>query len=98
LWAQLWERYVQSKLDYKCTAEVLQSKRREAGADCLRLVVWLEPLGAEMQRATAVALLREIFTQQAEVKQGESTSNGSVEPVEPVKVHATGGATVRGRI
>ena len=89
-WEQLWERYVQSKLDYKSTAEVLQSKRRQAGADCLRLLEWLEPLGAEIQQAKAVALLREVFTQQYEVKQGESTSNGSVEPVEPVKVHATG--------
>jgi hypothetical protein len=40
-WEQLWERYVQSKLDYKSTAEVLQSKRRQAGADCLRLLEWL---------------------------------------------------------
>ena len=27
-WERLWERYVESKLDYKSTAEVLQSKRR----------------------------------------------------------------------
>ena len=43
-WEQLWERYVESKLDYKTSAEVLQSKRRQAGVDCLRLLNWLEPL------------------------------------------------------
>jgi transposase len=81
-WEQLWERYVESKLDYKTTAEVLQSKRRQAGADCLRLLEWLEPLGAEIREAKAVALLREVFTQQYEVEQSGK--------VEPVKVHGTG--------
>ncbi len=89
-WEQLWERYVESNLDYKSTAEVLQSKRRQAGTDCLRLLKWLEPLGAEIREAKAVALLREVFTQQYEVKQDESTSTSSVESVEPVKVHGTG--------
>jgi hypothetical protein len=46
-WEQLWERYVESKLHYKSAEETLQSKRRQAGADCLRLLEWLEPLGAE---------------------------------------------------
>lgn len=89
-WEQLWERYVESKLDYKSTAEVLQSKRHQAGADSLRLLKWLEPLGAEIRDAKAVALLRKVFTQQYEVEQGGSSSTSSVESVEPVKVHATG--------
>ena len=53
-WEQLWERYVESKLDYKTTAEVLQSKRRQADSDCLRLLEWLEPLGAELRKAKTV--------------------------------------------
>ena len=68
-WEQLWERYVESKLDYKSTAEVLQSKRRQAGADCLRLLEWLGPLGAELREAKGVALLREVFAQQYELEQ-----------------------------
>ena len=39
-WEDLWERYVESKLDYKSAEETLQSKRRQAGADCLRLLEW----------------------------------------------------------
>jgi transposase len=81
-WEQLWERYVESKLDYKSAAEVLQAKRRQAGADCLRLLKWLEPLGVEIGEAKAVALLREVFAQQYEVEQSGK--------IEPVKVHATG--------
>ena len=81
-WEQLWERYVESKLDYKSTAEALQSKRRQAGADCLRLLEWLEPLGVEVREAKGIALLREVFSQQYEVDQSGK--------IEPVKVHATG--------
>ena len=33
-WEQLWERYVESKLDYKSAEETLPSKRRQVGADC----------------------------------------------------------------
>jgi len=81
-WEQLWERYVESKLDYKSAAEVLQSKRRQAGADCLRLLKWLEPLGPELREAKGVALLREVFAQQYELEQSGQ--------IDPVKVHATG--------
>ena len=81
-WEQLWERYIESKLDYKTTAEVLQSKLRQAGADCLGLLKWLEPLRVELRQGKAVAQLREVFAQQYELEQ-----NGQIEPV---KVHATG--------
>src|SRR5271166_6083828 len=81
-WEQLWERYVESKLDYKSTAEALQSKRRQAGADCLHLLEWLEPLGVEVREAKGIALLREVFSQQYELEQSGKS--------EPVKVHATG--------
>jgi transposase len=89
-WEQLWERYVESKLDYKSTAEALQSKRRQAGVDCLRLLEWLEPLGVEVREAKGIDLLREVFSQQYEVDQSGKTSTSSVESIEPVKVHATG--------
>ena len=81
-WEELRERYVESKLDYKSAEETLQSKRRQAGADCLRLLEWLEPLGAEVREAKGVALLRKVFSQQYEVQQSGQ--------IEPVKVHASG--------
>ena len=68
-WELLWERYVQSKLDYKSAEEVLQSKRRQVGADSLRLLECLEPLGAELWESKGVALLREVFAQQYELEQ-----------------------------
>jgi hypothetical protein len=81
-WEQLWERYVESKLDYKCSEETLRSKSRQAGADCLLLLDWLEPLKAELRDAKAVALLRKVFGQQYELDQSGK--------IVPVKVHGAG--------
>ena len=88
-WEQHWERYVESKLDYKIAQESLQTKLRQAGTDCLLLLDWLEPLGSEFRDAKRVALLREVFSQQYELDQSGKTSTSSVESLEPVKVHGS---------
>ena len=62
-WGLLWERYVESKLDYKSGEEGLESKIRQARADYLYLLQWLEPLGTEIHEGKPVALLREVFAQ-----------------------------------
>jgi transposase len=81
-WALLWERYVESKLDYKSNEETLRAKLAQAGEDCLGLLQWLEPLPVELREGKQVALLREVFAQQY-VVEGPGK-------VAPVKVHATG--------
>lgn len=81
-WEIVWERYVENKLDYKSSEETLQAKRRQAGADCWRLLRWLEPLETEIRQSKQVALLREVFAQQYVVEQDHK--------IEAVKVHATG--------
>jgi len=80
-WDLFWERYVESKLDYKSGAEVLKTKQVQTGIDSLRLLQWLEALATEVREGQQVRLLREVFAQQYEL-------DGS-EP-KPVKVHATG--------
>ncbi len=81
-WELLWERYVESKPDYKSSEETLQAKRRQAGNDCLRLLQCLEPCAIELRQGKQVSLLREVFGQQFVVE-----ADGKIEPV---KVHATG--------
>jgi transposase len=81
-WELLWERYVESKLDYKSSEDTLQAKRRQAGNDCLRLLQWLEPCPSELRQGKQVSLLREVFAQQFVVEADGKT--------EPVNVHATG--------
>lgn len=81
-WKLLWERYVESKLDYKTSEETLLAKQRQAGTDSLRLLEWLAPMPIELREGKEVALLRKVFTEQF-VIEGPGK-------VERVKVHATG--------
>jgi len=80
-WELFWERYVESKLDYKSGHEVLKNKHRQAGEDGLRVLQWLEPMAPELRYGQQVKLLREVFAQQYLVKTG---------PAEAVKAHAPG--------
>jgi transposase len=48
-WELFWERYVQSKLDYRAGQEVLKNKHYQAGQDCRRLLQWLEPMASELR-------------------------------------------------
>ena len=80
-WDLFWERYVESRLDYKSGQEVLKNKHRQAGEDCLRLLQWLEPMAPELRYGQQVELLREVFAQQYLVKAGQA---------EAVKEHAPG--------
>ena len=81
-WDLVWERYVESKLDYKSSEETLRAKQRQAGVDCLRLLQWLAPLPIELREGKAITLLRKVFSEQFVVQEAGK--------VEAVKVHATG--------
>jgi|SRR5579859_901247 len=81
-WDLVWERYVESKLDYKSSEETLKAKQQQAGVDSLRLLQWLEPLPVELREGKGVALLRKVFSEQYVVQEPEQ--------VDRVKVHATG--------
>ena len=81
-WDLVWERYVESKLDYKSSEETLRAKQRQAGVDCLRLLQWLAPLPIELREGKAITLLRKVFSEQFIVQEPGK--------VEAVKVHATG--------
>jgi transposase len=80
-WELFWERYVQSKLDYKAGQELLKNKYHQAGEDCRRLLQWLEPMAPELRYSPQVELLREVFSQQYVVQSAE---------VQAVKKHAPG--------
>jgi transposase len=80
-WPVLWERYVENKLDYRSSPEVLRSKQVQAGEDCLLVLQWLEATGSDLRYGRQVELLREVFDQQFELKANQP---------EPVKEHAAG--------
>src|SRR5581483_1416316 len=54
-WAALWERYVQSKLDYRAEAPELAEKMGQAGRDAWELLQWLEGPAQAQGDARALA-------------------------------------------
>jgi hypothetical protein len=70
-WVALWERYVESQVDYRTTVETLGRKLGEAGRDAWQLLEWLrQPAQSELAGATQVQLLRRVFGEQFEVRPG----------------------------
>jgi hypothetical protein len=72
-WVGLWERYVESQVDYRARAETLGRKLGEAGADAWQVLEWLsQPAQAERAAGTQAQLLRRVFGEQFEVRPGQS--------------------------
>jgi hypothetical protein len=71
-WVGLRERYVESQVDYRASAETLGRKLGEAGTDAWPLLEWLGQ-GAQSQRAagTQAQLLKRVFDEQFEVRTGQ---------------------------
>jgi transposase len=67
-WPLLWDRYVESKVDYRSSAEALQDKFRQAGADGFGLLQWLECLRSDLRYGTQVELLAEVLGQRFALK------------------------------
>jgi hypothetical protein len=81
-WTLYWERYVESKLDYRSPEAVLKQKLSLAGEDVRLLLRWLEPLPAAMRSGRQVELLRRVFAEHYTIEADAK--------ITPVKVHATG--------
>lgn len=70
-WVGLWERYVESQVDYRASTEVLANKLAQAGADVWQLLEWLGPPGqSQAARGAQVQLLQRVFDEQFEVLVG----------------------------
>jgi hypothetical protein len=68
-WPELWERYVQSKLDWQLSQDELKAKFQEAGADMQRVLEWLKeqyPAGLERPQ---VKLLARVFAENFQFEQ-----------------------------
>jgi transposase len=87
-WEMLWERYVESKLDYKTPEVELKKKMQQAGEDIQRLRRWLEgqkEKEAVMQQAVQVKLLDRVFGEQYVLQGAEGMEVRQEEPAGAVK-------------
>jgi transposase len=99
-WSLLMERYVESKLDYRSTADALKSKMEQAGADALALLGWAENLAPKDGAGPGpqVQLLRRVFEENFQVVENELSQHkaqppGSVQnPHDPEAQWSTKGA------
>jgi len=83
-WPQLWERYVDSQVDYRAGAEVLTSKLAEAGADAHQVLTWLAGQ-AELAQGEKAQLLQRVFGEQFTVAT-PPRSPDSKPPDEPTRI------------
>lgn len=70
-WLALWERYVESQVDYRAGSETLARKLSEAGSDSWQLLRWLqEPEQAPWLGGEKAGLLKRVFGEQFEMRGG----------------------------
>lgn len=63
-WPVLWERYVDSKPDYRAEASVLQQKMTQAGADAAQLLDWLRQWPSQpLSQGEQVKLLERVWNE-----------------------------------
>jgi hypothetical protein len=73
-WLALWERYVESQVDYRASHEALARKLSEAGTDSWQLLKWLrEPEQTLWLAGTQAQLLARVFAEQFEVSASSPT-------------------------
>lgn len=60
-WAALWERYVESKVDYRLDESTLRDKQLRAGQDMTLLWAWVAELGAGVGDGKQVQLLKRVL-------------------------------------
>ena len=61
VWALWWERYVESKLDYRAEEPTLREKLDQAGADAWAVLEWVMELPVAVQAQPKVTLLAQVF-------------------------------------
>jgi transposase len=85
-WNELWERYVQSKLDYRTQASQLKLKMEQAGADAVRLMEWAGQLSdPAIGQGQQVQLLQRVFAENFEFKAQKALQQREAQP--PGAVH-----------
>lgn len=84
-WPAVWERYVESKLDYRAEARVLEQKMTQAGLDAAQLLQWLGQLSTkEPGQGEQVKLLEKVWNENFElnpsgqIQQREAQPSGAV--------------------
>lgn len=89
-WAGLWERYVESQVDYRASADTVGRKLGEAGADAWQLLEWVRGVaGGAWAQGVQVPLLARVFGEQFTVVGGQPTPLAQEQEVIKAETPAT---------
>ena len=85
-WPTLWERYVETKLDYRVEASVLRQKMSAAGGDAAQVLAWVEALADTGPAAgQQVQVLQRVWDENFQVGEGSQLQQRELLP--PGAVH-----------
>jgi transposase len=76
-WPELWERYVENKLEYRSEVRVLQEKMAQAGADAAHLLDWLRQWPSQGQQAK---LLEKVWNEHFELQASGQLQQREAQP------------------
>ena len=84
-WNRLWERYVDSQLDYKASAETLKQKMVQTGEDVLELRSWLAAQPQALRQGEQVQLLERVWSEQFAVGKDGGVVRKTEIPATPIQ-------------
>jgi len=81
-WELWWERYVESRIDYRSSGDIIRAKMSQAGLDARDALDWVQELPLDVRECEAVKLLARVFK--------ENFETGPDGAVEKLKLRPTG--------
>lgn len=85
-WNAVWERYVESKLDFRAEASVLAEKMMQAGGDAARVLEWVRRLDdKEPGSGEQIKLLERVWNEHFEFKEGGLLEQRAAQPTGAVQ-------------
>jgi hypothetical protein len=85
-WSVLWERYVESKLDYRTEMAVLRQKMTAAGTDMAQLLAWVRQLSEAVPRdGEQVKLLERVWGEHFELDSAGQLQQREAQPAGAVQ-------------
>lgn len=84
-WALWWERYVESRIDYKSSGDILRLKMSQAGLDARDVLNWVNGLPPKIRQGEAVRLLQRVFDENFETRDDGTVERSRARPAGAVQ-------------
>jgi len=84
-WRTWWERYVESKPDYRAKKEALSRKMDQAGQDALAILTWAKDLPSDVSNHDTLKILKRVFDENFEINESAGIEQRRAQP--PGAIH-----------